>query len=221
MTTHLLFDFDGTLIDSSKSILATFESVLEQHRLPNVVPLNHRLIGPPLRSTLEKLTGISDPTTLDSLTESFKRIYDDQGFRKTATFPGVEESLRRLSAAKHELIIVTNKRTTPTLKILDFFGWSELFQAVYPLDKYSGKLKNKNELVRWIIAERSLDIDRAAMIGDTMEDMAAAVDNGLYFFGATWGYGSLNASAGSRRVKMLASPSDLGSIQEALENPPE
>lgn len=215
MPYELLFDLDGTLIDSSASILATFAAVLQQHRLAPVVSLDQRLIGPPLRATIEKLTGISDAAILDSLTDTFKRIYDTDGFRSTTAFPGVNAALQCLCDSGVGLTIVTNKREVPTRRIMELLGWQDVFNAAYSLDAFSDAAANKAELVRLIIGERKIDISRAAMVGDTREDMKAAIKNGLFFFGAAWGYGRLVSDDVPGEARVLGSPAEMGCIFKA------
>ena len=60
----ILFDFDGTLIDSARSILAGFELALAREGLQAAVPLSASLIGPPLPKTLAKLAGTEDPAVI-------------------------------------------------------------------------------------------------------------------------------------------------------------
>lgn len=212
MSYDLLFDLDGTLIDSSSGILATFSAVLHKHGLTPIAPLDRRLIGPPLRQTVEKLTGISDAATLDSLVETFKSIYDAEGFRDTRVFPGIQAALKNLRDSGVRLTIVTNKRAVPTRRIVDLLGWQHVFDAVHSLDAFVGAASNKTELVRLVLEARETNVSRAAMIGDTMEDMTAALENKLLFLGASWGYGGLAFRDQPGSARMLAAPADIGLI---------
>ena len=64
MPYDILFDLDGTLIDSSPGILASFERVLAAHGMRAAVPLEASLIGPPLAVTLRQVSGIEDEAGL-------------------------------------------------------------------------------------------------------------------------------------------------------------
>ena len=76
MPTDILFDLDGTLIDSSPGILASFARVLEANGLAPAVPLEASLIGPPLAVTLRQVSGVRDEALLARLVDAFKADYD-------------------------------------------------------------------------------------------------------------------------------------------------
>jgi len=76
---HILFDLDGTLIDSAPTILSCFARVLEKRGMHPKCELTHSLIGPPLIETLRRISGIDDPEILQGLADNFKRYYDEVG----------------------------------------------------------------------------------------------------------------------------------------------
>ena len=87
MPPDILFDLDGTLIDSSPGILASFGRILAAAGLPPAVPLAASLIGPPLAVTLQQVSGIADEVRLTRLVEAFKQDYDTAGYLATEMFP--------------------------------------------------------------------------------------------------------------------------------------
>ena len=96
----ILFDLDGTLVDSAPSILASLGSAFADCGLQPKAPLTSTLIGPPLRETLARLCGeAGDGATLDRLTAAFKHHYDSAGYRETQPFAGIEAMLRTLAKA--------------------------------------------------------------------------------------------------------------------------
>jgi phosphoglycolate phosphatase len=121
----LIFDLDGTLIDSSASILAGFAAALDDLKIAPKLPLTATVIGPPLHETLANLTGSSDAGLIDSLTSSFKNYYDTEGYKATTVFSGVDEMLKQMHAAGAALHIATNKRLLPTHLILKHLGWGD------------------------------------------------------------------------------------------------
>lgn len=186
----IIFDLDGTLVDSAPSILASLAQAFADCGLVPKAPLTASLIGPPLRETLVGLCdGAPDEARLDRLTTAFKRHYDSRGYRETLPFPGVGPMLQGLAAAGMELHIATNKRALPTRLILDHLGWSELFQRVYALDSFSPPLPHKAALIARLLADTDLTAGDCAYIGDRAEDGQAARANRLPFFWASWGFG--------------------------------
>lgn len=187
----IIFDLDGTLVDSAPSILASLAQAFADCGLQPRVPLTASLIGPPLRATLVNLfDGAPDEATLDRLTTTFKRHYDSQGYRQTQAFAGVEPMLRSLVAAGLNLHIATNKRALPTRLILDHLGWSELFGQVYALDSFNPAIPHKADLLARLLADTGLAAGDCAYVGDRAEDGQAARANHLPFFWAAWGFGS-------------------------------
>ena len=188
----VIFDLDGTLIDSAPSILETFRRVLSERGLKPQVPLSGELIGPPLHETLRRLVGANGSVCLDDLIVDFRRIYDDSACLAARPYPGVEALLETLHNAGVRLFVATNKRNLPTRKILDHLGWMPLFDKIFALDVFRDRVADKLGMIRVLMAECNIDSRLAIFVGDTEEDRLAANVNGLKFVGAGWGYGKLS-----------------------------
>lgn len=212
MPTDILFDLDGTLIDSSPGILASFGRVLAAHGLRAAVPLEASLIGPPLAVTLRRISGIGDEALLGRLVEAFKRDYDTVGYRDTLAFDGVADGLARLAATGCRLHIVTNKRLAPTRKILAALGLADYFAGVHSRDETMAP--SKSAVTRRVIAHYAIDPARACFVGDSAEDAAAARENGLVFIHAAYGYGATGIA--QRPAAVLARFADLPDLVTTL-----
>ena len=184
---HIVFDLDGTLIDSSPSILAAFKGAFLKANLQPMKPLTPEIIGPPLKETLKNLLGENDAEKIDELAEFFKESYDSEGYKQTQVFAGVEHLLAELSKTK-PLYIATNKRIKPTLLIIEHLGWQQYFRGVYALDMLEAAAKNKAELIAYVLKTQSIKTDEAIYNGDCVEDKKAALANNLDFCYAKWGY---------------------------------
>ncbi|NBU59974.1 MAG: HAD family hydrolase [Betaproteobacteria bacterium] len=169
-------------------ILAGFAAVLQQHGITPLVPLDSRLIGPPLLPTLARISGVSAPDVLDTLAATFKAWYDTEGYTHTVVYPGIDAALHAL-ADRAALYIVTNKRIHPTRQILDHLGWAPLFTGVYAQDAFAPPLPSKAAVIGQVLSIHGIDPTSALYIGDRAEDGEAATANGLRFAWATWGYG--------------------------------
>ena len=205
---NLVFDFDGTLIDSSSSILEAMRSAFAACSRQPLRPLAPALIGPPLAETLALLAGSQDPALLRRLIDAFKAHYDESGYRLTRVFPGVEEMLARLAAAGYPMFIATNKRLHPTRLILSHLGWQDLFRGVYALDAFDPPLPSKSSLLGKLLGIHGLDARATLYIGDRDEDGTAAAANAMPFAWAGWGY-SDPTSARPRASMHLAAPAEL------------
>lgn len=208
-STTLIFDLDGTLIDSAPSILACMERVVSDAGYPPVLPLDVSLIGPPLRATLAKITGLADGAELRLLAEQFKLRYDGEGFRTTRSYPDIPDLLNWLLGQGFDLHLATNKRLRPTRAILDLMGWGDVFRTVYTQDGVEAGYPDKRTMLDCQIREQGLDSRMAAYIGDTREDGIAAAANGLHFYAAEWGYGRFDDWPGVPSWSRLAVPSAL------------
>lgn len=186
---HLIFDLDGTLIDSAPSILAGFAGALKIHGLTPRVALSDKLIGPPLKETLRIVSGVDDPEQLQALADSFKAYYDDQGYQQSGVYPGIAKMLETLQGRGLTLHIATNKRLNPTLKILSHFGWAPWFTHVYALDVQNPPFAHKTAMVAGLLAQQGIAPESAIYIGDKAEDGEAAKANDLPFIAVHWGYG--------------------------------
>jgi phosphoglycolate phosphatase len=185
---HIIFDLDGTLIDSAPSILESFKLTLDSHQIEPLVPLDKSLIGPPLAHTLIALTGIEEKDILSKLSDEFKGHYDLGGYRSTQEFVGVSHLLEKCSNAGFYLHIATNKRISPTLLILDLFDWKDYFKSVYATDSRAPAYVNKSAMIADLLKTENIDFDSAIYVGDRFEDLTSAHENNLDFVGALWGY---------------------------------
>lgn len=203
---HIIFDLDGTLIDSAPSILSSLAMVLDEAGIASRAPLTSSLIGPPLQETLSILTGVHDPDLIHTYVESFKRHYDGGGYKETRVYSGVAEMLVVLRSSGFSLHLATNKRYAPTMLILDYLGWGSFFQSVYALDLFDPRLPDKSALLGALLDEHALLPGDAIYIGDKAEDGQAAEKNDLEFLGVAWGYGDFS---GECRWEVLNSPASL------------
>lgn len=187
----IVFDFDGTLIDSAPGILKAFSAALCEVGMEPQVPLDSRLIGPPLTETLIRLSGNDDAKLIQSLSNAFKQHYDTVGVLNTKAYPGVENMLKRFVAAGSALHLCTNKRISVTQAILEHLGWAGEFISVYALDMVEPRLAGKPQLLSKQIVEQGLAAERTIYVGDKQEDGTAADANAMAFYYAAWGYGEL------------------------------
>ena len=189
---NIIFDLDGTLIDSSPAILAALEQALEKNQIKPQLPMSHELIGPPLNQLLPRLTGLSDEAKLDRVAADFKAVYDHDSYRSSSVYEGIDELLQDLCRKQCQLFIATNKRQVPTRKIIEYLGWQQMLAAAYSLDSFAG-LVSKKELLAEIMHKYRLEPKNTVYVGDTNSDYQAAIANDLHYIMVQWGYGICNA----------------------------
>jgi phosphoglycolate phosphatase len=189
---NIIFDLDGTLIDSGQAILDCMECALVEHQIQLLDKLGLDFIGPPLDVALEKVLGEQYLRTGSMVVQSFKRIYDSEGFKISVPYSGIGQLLASLRDSGLKLYIATNKRIEPTLQIVSHLGWQKYFSAIYGINtqRLSGKpFIDKSEMIACLLTDHKLVIEDSIYIGDRLEDQIAAERNNLNSVIATWGYG--------------------------------
>jgi phosphoglycolate phosphatase len=187
----LLFDLDGTLLDSLPGIEYSVQQALKTCHLPRPGVSLRTLIGPPIRTILSTLTGISERQVLDELESSFLRTYDQHGWRMTTLYPGARSLLESLSSRNYRLFIASNKRRSISLEILKAHQLDEFFEEIATRDSRTPPYASKAEMIRSLIERRALAPAECLFTGDTMEDAEAAAANGIRFAYMTHGYGDI------------------------------
>lgn len=206
---NLIFDLDGTLIDSSSSILESFRGAFDQVGKTPVRTLTADMIGPPLREALSCISGLSDSEELDRLAAAFKAHYDTEGYKHTRVFPNIPEMLAKLSTMQLSLFIATNKRNIPTRLILEHLGWTSYFTGIYALDSLIFPSAQKSDLLKHMTEEYSMNPGNTLYVGDRKEDGIAAARNHLKFAFAAWGYGLEDKMLDGSGDVYLESPAQL------------
>ncbi|WP_374241653.1 HAD family hydrolase [Zoogloea sp.] len=209
---HILFDLDGTLIDSAPAILASYREAFSRCDVTPARTIDESIVGPPLIETLQLLTASHDPALIERLAEAFKASYDSEGYQQTAAYAGVGEMLAQLRDAGLQLSIATNKRILPTRLILDHLGWLGHFEHLYALDLFEPRLPHKAAMIARLLADKEIPRDASIYIGDRSEDGESADANSLPFIAATWGYGSIEPAAMAHHWQYTATPAALARL---------
>ena len=131
MFSHIIFDLDGTLVDSSPELFLALNLLLIPIILVQQYLLSRHLLAPPLRETLLQMTSNSDDDCISLLESSFKSHYDFVGYKSTRPYPGVSDLLHGLLLEGYTLHIATNKRNGPALNIINFLGWDKYFANTF------------------------------------------------------------------------------------------
>lgn len=182
-----LFDFDGTLIDSEKSIKACYLKIGQELIPERSKFIKNMVIGPTLDESAKKILTEKNLHLLVEFKSKFQQQYDSKLVLQSPQYPGVNEVLRKLHALGDHLCIVTNKRSIPTRKLIDYFCWNDLFSWVACMDEYP-ELKTKAELIKSKEIYTNLYRD-IYFVGDTINDGICANQNKIKFIKASYGYG--------------------------------
>ena len=183
----IIFDFDGTLVDSEKAIYECFQKITKHIAPERESYAKNLLIGPPLRDTASEILGPGNQDLLDKFVQLFITMHDKQVIRHTQPYPYVIQVLKKLHTKNIPMAIATNKRLAPTKKLIDHFGWEDYFAFVECSDSQT-QIRNKDEMIQGILNHQNY-FTGAFFVGDTVNDGHSANLNQLPFIKANYGYG--------------------------------
>ena len=182
----IIFDFDGTLVDSEITIYQCFQSITNYLAPERIDYAKNILIGPPLRDTASEILGPNYQNQLDEFVKLFIEMHDEHAIKNTQPYPGVIDTLKKFSAKGILMAIATNKRYAPTISLINHFDWQEYFTSVECSDSQS-QIRNKDEMIQKILKYNNFY--KAFFVGDTVNDGLSANLNQLPFVLARYGYG--------------------------------
>ena len=187
LSAAIIFDFDGTLVDSEKTIYYCFQAITNKLAPNRINYAKNILIGPPLRDTASEILGPNYQDKLNQFVTLFIQMHDDHAITHTKPYPGVDKLLKKFSIMSYPMAIATNKREVPTVKLIEFYGWTSYFNAIECSDSHS-KIRNKNEMIQDII-NLNAEFTNSYFVGDTVNDGISANQNKLRFINASYGFG--------------------------------
>jgi pyrophosphatase PpaX len=179
---YLLFDLDGTLIDTNELILRSFEHAFEIHK-PNTYTREDILqhMGRPLREQMELFV----PGKADELVETYRAFNIEQHDSLVVPFPSVQDVIRELHEAGCKMAIVTSKMRYTTQKGLDLCQLTPYFEVVVTADD-TQKHKPDPEPLRKAMAALGAEPSRTLMVGDSPFDIQAGKAAGVATAGVKW-----------------------------------
>ncbi len=192
----LIFDFDGTLIDSVPDLAdATNAMLTTLGRDTYPIETIRNWIGNGSRMLVERAL-VGDVTVPEgALTQAeanhaeqiFFEAYKKLSGSKTIAYPNVDEGLKKLHAAGYTLALVTNKPIRFVPKILESFGWQDLFSEVMGGDSLPVKKPDPAPLLH-VCDVLNISVAQSVMIGDSRNDMLAGQSANMDTLGLSYGY---------------------------------
>ncbi len=201
---NLIFDLDGTLVDSADGIELSFSYAYFKTYDKELDGNITKFIGPPIDKVLFELNKETDQYKISTFINFFKSHYDEIGVNKSRYFAGVKETLELLKNKGVILFIATNKRYLPTNLILKRLELDQYFSDICCSDFPNMEFLNKSQMLNNLISKHNLIINETLMIGDTIHDSDAAINNKLNFAFVKYGYGvCINPTYSINNIKQL------------------
>lgn len=202
----ILFDVDGTLIDSAPGIINTLEEVFSQMGVDTTNVNLRRYLGPPLRKSFGE--HFADPALIEKATGLYRDSYAVKGSHECTPYSGAAGMLRRLKDAGLLLCTATSKPTAVVTPILEEKGLAPFFDFIGGASMDESR-DTKTEVVRYVLDQPMMQGKRVLMVGDRNDDMRGAADCGLDAAGALYGYGSREELEPFHPVLLAESCADL------------
>ncbi len=206
----VLFDLDGTIIDSRLPFVTSMNHALAVHGLPQREPEElWPYLGPPTHITFGELVG-GDEETVNAAVATYRADYRTRSLDMTTLYDGVETLLRDLHG-RVPLAVATSKPRPSALAILEHLGLTELFEVICG-PSFDAVNESKAVTIGRALAEleeAGLAVTSPVMVGDRLYDVVGASEHGIPTVGVLWGAGGRNelTEAGARWI--VASPDEI------------
>ena len=192
MVRLVVFDLDGTLVDSRRDLADSANALLAAYDAP---PLPDdavvAMVGEGARTLVARVLDAAGVTTdVDRALAGFLAHYDRRLTNHTQLYPGVTDTLERLSARGVAMGVVTNKPQRPTDRLLDHFGLTRSFVEVIGGDTIHGRKPDPTGL-RAVMHTAGVEACDTLMVGDSWVDIETARRAGTHACFAEYGFGLL------------------------------
>ena len=205
----LLFDLDGTIIDSAPGIYRSVQYALSKFGIMVSDPQTLRpFIGPPLMDSFMQYYHMSEEDARLAV-KYYRELYEPEAKLECTVYTGIPKLLETLHAAGRRVVLATSKPEVFARAILEHFSLDRYFDRIGGALLGGGR-DTKEEVLRYILSEVSAE--NAVMIGDTKFDMAGAKALGLPAIGVTYGFGSREELISGGAAALAESPEELGKI---------
>ena len=202
---YIIFDFDGTINNTSPGIYATFTEVLSHFGVDvsNIDLSRH--IGPPLADSYAHLVGSAQ---CEQAIKLHKEVYArNNALYNSFLYDGIVDVLEQLSkSGKYTLAIASSKYEPHAVESLAYHKIGKYFSCVYGQTDRRGF---KEEVLRQLIDDNGWSRCECLMIGDTLHDVEGAHANGIDVVAVTYGFGKRDELAQAKPIAICNSPRDI------------
>lgn len=209
----LVFDLDGTLIDSKKDICWAVNATLTKNNIPPLAEsLIEKHVGTGVRPLLESTLRESGITNIPDCIELFEQLYEKNMTRETRLFPDAIAVFNHFRSIPK--IILTNKSNRFVTPLLEALEIKQYFIAHYGRESFKNKKPDPEPLLR-ISEIHKTPVQNILMIGDTEVDIKAGSNAGTCTCAVTFGYGDDTSLKASKPTMTIDSLSELIHVLKA------
>lgn len=205
----ILFDLDGTIVDSAPGITATLAYMFEQLGKPIPTPSELlKYVGPPLLDSFRDYAGFDADESAAALAV-YREKYLNVGAYDATQYPGVGLVLKAVHESPIPMSLATSKPETPATLILEHFNLARYFDIITGASDDEVRSAKKDVVAEALVRLEAMgaDISRPVLVGDREHDVHGAAANDVPTIFVEWGYGSIAEQAGS--VAVVKTPQEL------------
>ena len=207
----VIFDLDGTLLDSIDDLAASTNHALQLHGYPQHERAAYRyFVGNGVRKLIERALpeDARQADNINHLLQDFLAYYQTHKTVYTRPYQGIPETLAKLHAAGIQLAVASNKYHQGTLELIHHYFGEKLFSIV--LGQREGiPVKPDPAIVHDILTQTALPANRTLYVGDSGVDMQTAINSRLTSIGVTWGFRPRTELEANSADYIINSPSEL------------
>lgn len=182
-----IFDFDGTLADTTDAIVGTMRATLDHLGLdPGGADRTKELIGLPLIECVRTITGYNDPDDVQRATDLYRSLWPCFNATDTRLFPGVYDTIHRLYDTGIIMAVATSRSRVSVLQMLDTLGLAPFITTVRADEDVAHK-KPAPDMVLSILDELHIAAHDAVTVGDTTFDIGMGASAGTLTVGVSYG----------------------------------
>lgn len=209
---YILFDFDGTIVDTGLGILNSIEYALNCMNYKSITREDlKKFVGPPLSRSFKEFCNFDENKTKEAI-NLYRKRYKEKGLYEITKYNGIEELLIKLKKANKKIIIATSKPETFAIKILKNINLYKYFDFLAG-STLEGARSAKTEVIEHALKSMSVtDISKAIMIGDRKYDIEGANNLNMDSIGVLYGYGSFEELSKAGATYIKETPMDLYEI---------
>lgn len=211
---YILFDLDGTLIDSGNGVR---NAVAYSLRKLGITPPENlreldRFIGPPLTESYDQFYHIPQETIPHAI-DLFQEYYRGGGLYESQVYDGIPELLDRLNAAGRRLLVATSKPEMFAKPLLAKMGLAEKFAFIAGADGEGTARSEKNAVIQYALSSCGItDLSSVVMVGDRKYDINGANFFGIDSIGILWGFGDAAELNAAGATYLAETPKAVGDL---------
>ena len=187
MIKNVIFDLDGTLLDTREGIIESAKYTAKELGYPEL-PYETMLkfIGPPIQNSFMRFYGCNE-SEAQYASEFFREYYKTKTLFMASPYDGIYDLCRLLKRNGIKMAVATYKREDYALELLNHFGFGEFCDPMHGAD--NDNVLKKEDIIRMCIDEMGASLEDSVLIGDTDNDAKGAAMAGIPFIAVTYGFG--------------------------------